>query len=225
MKNKSQNNNVKKYVVYLHIFPNNKHYVGITCLKPVSRRWRCGSSYKSQPKMYNAILKYGWENIKHKILFSDLTLEEANKKEIECIKLYDSVSNGYNVSTGGGGTNGIHCKEETKIKIGNANRGKKKSEKSRNNLKKYILEHGAWNKGKKLSKEHLEKITAERKARCNKKIYALDVKTMEIIKEFSSCTEASIFMNVSKSNISRCCKGHRPTCAGYKWRYANEDKN
>lgn len=225
MEIKTNKENMKKYVVYLHTFPNNKYYVGITCVKPYTRRWRNGSSYKCQPKIYNAILKYRWENIKHEILFSDLTLEEANKKEIECIKLYNSIINGYNVSIGGGGTNGIPCKEETKIKIGKANKGKKHSEKSRNNLKKYILEHGAWNKGKKLSKEHLEKITAERKARCNKKIYALDPKTLKIIKEFSSCTEAGIAMNVSKSNISRCCRGGRPTCAGYKWRYADANKD
>lgn len=175
-----EKNNKKKYVVYLHTFPNNKHYVGITCVKPVERRWRGGSSYKNQRKIYNAILKYGWKNIKHEILFFDLTLEEANK-------------------------------------------GKKLKEENKNHLKKYIMEHGAWNKGKKLSKEHLEKITAERKSRCNKKIYALDKDTMQIVKEFSSCTEASIYVGVSKSNISRCCKGKRPTSGGYKWRYANEN--
>ncbi len=32
----------KKYVVYLHIFPNGKYYVGITCANPVNRRWRGG---------------------------------------------------------------------------------------------------------------------------------------------------------------------------------------
>lgn len=224
MKNNfKEKNNKKKYVIYLHTFPNNKYYVGITCVKPVQRRWRGGSGYKSQPKMYNAILKYGWENIKHEILFFDLTLEDANKKEIECIKLYNSILNGYNISIGGGGSNGIPCKEETKIKIGKANKGKKLKEENKNRLKKYIMEHGAWNKGKKLSKEHLEKITAERRTRCNKKIYALDKDTMQIVKEFSSCTEASIYVGISKSNISRCCKGKRPTSGGYKWRYANEN--
>ena len=99
----------------------------------------------------------------------------------------------------------------------------KDSEENKNRLKKYIMEHGAWNKGKKLSKEHLEKITAERRTRCNKKIYALDKDTMQIVKEFSSCTEASIYVGISKSNISRCCKGKRPTSGGYKWRYANEN--
>lgn len=215
--------NNKKYIVYLHIFPNNKYYVGITCAKPYTRRWRNGTGYCSQPKMYNAILKYGWKNVKHEILCKNLTLEEANKKEIEYIKYYNSIKNGYNVSIGGGGSNGIKCSEITKAKISKANKNKPKTELSRNILKKYILENGAWNKGKKLSDEHLRKITEERRKRCNKKVFALDKNNFKIIKEFNSCTEAAIFMNVSKSNISRCCKGKRPTCAGYKWRYANED--
>lgn len=215
--------NNKKYVVYLHIFPNNKYYVGITCVKPYTRRWRNGTGYCSQPKMFNAILKYGWENVRHKIICKELTLEEANKKEIEYIKYYNSIENGYNVSIGGGGTMGIACSEKTKIKISNANKGKIKSEKSKNNLKKYIENHGAWNKGKKLSEEHLKKITEERRKRCNKKIYMIDKNTHTILKVFNSCTEASKYVGVSKENISRCCNGGRPSSAGYKWRYANEN--
>lgn len=215
--------NKNDYIVYLHTFPNNKYYVGITGVKPFTRRWRNGTSYKSQPKIYNAIQKYGWDNIKHTVLFSGLTLSEANQKEIECIKKYDSINNGYNVSIGGGGTMGIPCGEKTKMKISNANKGKSKSEKSKNNLKKYIEKYGPWNKGKKLSKEHLKKITEERQKRCNKKVYMIDKKTHTILKTFNSCTEASKYVGVSKANISRCCRGGRPSSAGYKWRYADEN--
>lgn len=72
----------KKYIVYVHIFSNNKKYFGITSKKP-NARWENGSGYseKRQPVMYNAIQKYGWENIEHKILHTDLTFEEANQKE------------------------------------------------------------------------------------------------------------------------------------------------
>ena len=48
----------RRYVVYSDILENGKSYIGITCVKPYYYRWRAGSSYKSQPKMYNAILKY-----------------------------------------------------------------------------------------------------------------------------------------------------------------------
>ena len=65
--------NDKKYVVYEHLFPNGKRYIGITSKIP-EKRWEngCGYTKSKQPAMYNAVQKYGWENIKHNILFTDL---------------------------------------------------------------------------------------------------------------------------------------------------------
>lgn len=89
-----------KYFVYMHTNKiNGKKYVGIS--KDYKKRWRGGSGYRSQKKFHSAILKYGWQNFKHQILEKNLTLEEAYKKEIEYIKEYDSIYNGYNVSIGG----------------------------------------------------------------------------------------------------------------------------
>lgn len=61
------------YTVYCHTFPNGKKYIGITG-QSVSRRWRNGEGYEGQP-VYNAILKFRWENIKHEILFENLSKE------------------------------------------------------------------------------------------------------------------------------------------------------
>lgn len=90
-----------EYAVYMHMFPNGKMHVGITS-QDVSRRWRDGKGYYGQT-VYNAILKYGWDNITHKILFEGLTKEQAEEKEIELIKRYKTTSheNGYNVELGG----------------------------------------------------------------------------------------------------------------------------
>ena len=54
------------YVVYKHTTPSGKVYIGITGLKP-ERRWRNGNGYKDNEHFYRAILKYGWDNIKHEI--------------------------------------------------------------------------------------------------------------------------------------------------------------
>lgn len=91
------------YSVYVHHFPNGKVYVGITSASPEHRWQPNGKGYQSQPKIWNAIQKYGWENIEHEIFASRLTAEEASKTEILLIKLYNSVdkNNGYNVSDGG----------------------------------------------------------------------------------------------------------------------------
>jgi group I intron endonuclease len=205
------------YTVYRHIFPNGKSYIGITSQRPYWRRWRAGSGYCSQPKMYRAVQKYGWENIRHEVLAEGLTLPEANRIEQEMIAKYDSVTNGYNISSGGGGTFGIPCSDETKAKIGRANSGKPSSDPMR--LARYTKEHGAWNKGKRLTGEHYRKVAEERKRRCNKKIACYSPVTHEMIKIYDSCANAARAVGVSKNNISRCAHGGRKTSAGYEWRY------
>lgn len=90
------------YCVYMHTCPNGKKYIGITSIAP-HRRWENGSGYAYNEHFHRAIQKYGWENIRHEILFDDLTREEAEQKEIELISLHKSnISEfGYNHSTGG----------------------------------------------------------------------------------------------------------------------------
>jgi len=132
------------YTVYIHIFPNKKVYVGIT-MQTVYKRWK--NRYSNSPFMNNAIQKYGWENIEHKILYEHLTKEEAEQKEIELIKQYKSNQRkfGYNIANGGN-HQGKHS-EETKQKI-------KNSGASRTFFKKG---ESSWNKGLKMSSETVEK--------------------------------------------------------------------
>lgn len=87
------------YTVYIHKFPNNKYYVGLTKMKP-EQRWRHGEGYKTQ-YVYKAIQKYGWDNIKHIIYKDNLTSEEAMKLEQELVEQYNSTIDGYNVNPGG----------------------------------------------------------------------------------------------------------------------------
>ena len=49
-------NKNKKYIVYEHISPSNKRYIGITCQTP-EQRWRNGEGYKGSTAFYNAIKK------------------------------------------------------------------------------------------------------------------------------------------------------------------------
>lgn len=111
------------YTVYMHTFPNGKRYVGITCLT-ASNRWRKGQGYEKQP-VYNAINKYGWDNILHEILFTGLSKEDAEIKERQLISIYHTNihENGYNVELGGY-HNGKTTKE-TREKISNSCKGKK----------------------------------------------------------------------------------------------------
>lgn len=106
----------------MHIFPNGKKYIGITCKKP-NARWESGTGYKEGSPMRNAINKYGWDNIKHVILFEGLMQEEACNKEIELIAYYKTNIHrhgntyGYNMTDGGEGTFGHKVSEENKEKM------------------------------------------------------------------------------------------------------------
>lgn len=89
------------YNVYVHTFPNMKRYVGLTKQKPEIRWGFNGWGYHNQP-VYKAIEEFGWINIKHEVVATDLEIFEAQELEKLLIEKYDSINNGYNISTGGG---------------------------------------------------------------------------------------------------------------------------
>lgn len=146
------------YKVYKHTFPNSKVYIGITIQEP-NKRWLNGKGYHHNNYMINAINKYGWDNIKHEVLFNDLTKEEAINKEIELIALYKSNERefGYNIESGGNYAGSMA--EETKNKISLSSKGRKLS-------KETIEKIASKNRGKKRSLETIEKI---RKANLNRR--------------------------------------------------------
>lgn len=124
------NNN---YIVYCHTNKiNNKKYIGITKQNPNDRWRRNGIGYKAQKKFYQAILKYGWDNFLHDILYEKLSCEEACLIEKRLIKEYDTIRNGYNIEYGGQ-TN--QHSPETIEKIKNAMIGKKHSLETIKNIK------------------------------------------------------------------------------------------
>lgn len=86
------------YIVYIHTNQiNNKKYVGIT-RRTVNERWGLmGQGYAQQPKFYNAIQKYGWENFTHEIIATNLNEMEALELESYYIQYYNTIENGYNI--------------------------------------------------------------------------------------------------------------------------------
>lgn len=118
----------EKYTVYKHICPNGKIYIGITS-NPLWQRFKNGRGYESQ-LFGSAIKKYGWENISHEILFSNLVKSEAEEKEIELIEKHQStnIKYGYNVDVGGNA--GRKLSARTKQKISEKKKGVKKSAES-----------------------------------------------------------------------------------------------
>lgn len=112
------------YTVYCHVFPNGKRYIGITRTS-LERRWGNGIKYKGCPLVNRAIEKYGWENVKHEILCTIKTKEEAELKEREFIARYQTTDTrlGYNVLPGGNVADNPPT-EEMRYKLGSGWRGK-----------------------------------------------------------------------------------------------------
>lgn len=97
------------YCVYMHVVPKeisgyvfDKRYIGITSRKPEDRWGKDGENYQRQI-FWNAIQKYGWNNIQHIILYEGLSKEDASRKEVELIEKYETRlgEKGYNASKGG----------------------------------------------------------------------------------------------------------------------------
>jgi hypothetical protein len=114
----------KSYTVYKHTCPQGKVYIGQTKQEP-KVRWCSGNGYKNNECFYSVIKKYGWCNIKHEILFTNLTKDDADRIEKDLIKQFKSNEKeyGYNIENGGG--KGKIITQETRKKLSEANKGKK----------------------------------------------------------------------------------------------------
>jgi hypothetical protein len=92
-------------VIYKAEFPNGKVYIGKTKnfeLRKYLHNWYSKKENHKHIKMSKAINKYGFENIKWDVLCNCSDLQELKLKEIEYIKLFNSINHdfGYNMVCG-----------------------------------------------------------------------------------------------------------------------------
>ena len=69
----------KLYIVYVHITPDGMHYYGIS--NNHKCRWEYNGIHYRDTSLQPYIEKYGWENIQHKVLFENLSYDDALKIE------------------------------------------------------------------------------------------------------------------------------------------------
>ena len=197
----------------MHTCPNEKRYIGITSKNPFVRWGKNGIGYKAHNKhFYSAILKYGWDNIEHRIIASDVSKECACEIEKNLIKEYQTNNRefGYNKSTGGEcSAEGIKrvLSEETKQKISKTQKGRKLSQET-------IQRRSMSQTGLKRSIETRKKIAEKAKIA----VLMFDLAD-NFVAEYDSILEASTQTNIAKQNICKCCKGERNTAGGYIWKY------
>ena len=197
------------FSVYKHTCPNGKVYIGITS-QLVENRWKHGKGYRNNKLFYRAICKYKWENIRHEILYENLTSQEAYDKEIELINKYKSnnAKYGYNLSNGGEINIGYHHTKEARQKMSKAKKGIIQSEHQRmiNSIK---------HKKENLT-EARYKIICEANRKNNltraKKVICIETNII-----YESINEAQRQLNAK--NIYKVLSGERKTANGYHFKY------
>jgi len=187
-------------VIYVHILKEDgRAYVGQTKIEP-NRRWRTnGEGYKNSPKFYNAIEKYGWNSFEHIILEQNIyTQEKLNLLEKKYVNLYNSIENGFNLTTGG--EKNYFLSEETKNKI------------------------SVKLKGRPLSEQTKEKLSQSIGHRQGQSVYCKEINT--IFNCTADAADYLINNNIVTSNrkvvrntIYRAASGIRITAYGYHWKY------
>lgn len=183
---------VDNYCVYTHIAPNGKCYIGITCQEPI-KRWHGGSGYREQPKFYNAIKKYGWNNFYHGVLLKNISKEHACAIERYLIDFFDTIDNGYNQTSGGECGYTFHHDDETKEKIRQSKLG------THHSPEQYI--------------KCCVQLAVNRENR-QRGVYCC-----ETGETFKSIKEAADYYSLNPSHITQCCKGNRKTSGKLHWKY------
>ena len=257
------------YTVYMHKTPSQKVYIGITNQK-LYKRWKNGKGYSDNEHFYNAILKYGWKNIEHIIIYDGLTEDEAKNAEVYLIAKYNANDPkfGYNKTPGGNcGFIGHHSEqtkailkqkcsgwkhsaearakiseagkghtvtEEQRKRISESNKGKHKmSEELREKLKKSHEGLTPWNKGKKLTEEHKEKLRGPRNLSAEVRQKLSDagkgrkppnsrkVICIENGEIYQSATDAAKAIGANQTSLSEACR-RAIRCKGLHWKYLEE---
>lgn len=152
--------------VYKHTSPGGKCYIGITHYDDPNVRWQNGLGYKKCPFFIPAILKYGWDNFTHEILFDKLSVQEACQKEKELIAYYKNLGKSYNSSDGGLGLTGP-LTEEHRRHISESNRSGQEEVRKKISETLKSKHPIPWNKGKTgvYNEETLKKISEGSKGR------------------------------------------------------------
>lgn len=211
------------YAVYCHYFPNGKVYVGLTCNGDNIEEKRFGhngSKYKRQTLVYRAIEKYGWENIEHIIIARNINKESAINIEKDLIALYRSSEREYGYNISPGGEEGSYHSEESRKKMSEQRKGKKKSEEHKRKI-------GEAHRGMKMSDDFCKKMSEIAKNRHhdttkdprNMAVLQYRISDGQLVNRYLSIAEAARQTGASKSHISECAKDKRRQELGCVWLY------
>lgn len=228
----------KKFIIYKYTSPSGGVYIGQTCKELKYRACSGGQGYLQrdkntgeflQPSLARAIIKYGWDNFQKEILFTGLTSEEADEKEIELINFYREGGKCYNIANGGKGVSGTR---EHKIKQYSLKGNFLKEFDSLKEAEEYL--------GKPKASTNISACCAGRKHRAYGYIWRysddpneLEVKALapyrspiiqytkngDYVNTYPTIAEAARQTGIGDSNIGNCLKGRSKSAGGYVWKF------
>ncbi len=170
---------------------NNKWYVGQSANIPRRLKYYERLLCKKQPKIYHALLKYGYGEFDVVILETcENNKSIMDEKEREWIARYDSIDKGYN--TRQGGTSGRHSKESVK-KIAAYRLGKKWSDDERKKI-------SDGNRRAQASEEYKKKISDSWKLR---RIAGVSAETKEKMRNAKLNQSAETRAKIAEANRGR----------------------
>jgi len=235
------------YIIYRYTnIHNGKVYVGQTSKSLEERAQANGRNYRECRRFYSAIEKYSWDAFKPDILEIVDTVDEANKREIYYITLYNSTDEacGYNLLPGGDNKEmsdetkkliSVKAKERYADKTANPMYGRRHSPFTLE--KQSMCKRGERNpmygskwtntqreksgpKGKQLnlSSERRQELS-ERMRNIGKTVGLRPVRCVEDGIIYESVLAAANSYGVSKSTMCGHLTGHQKTCKGKHFEY------
>jgi len=198
-----------------------------------SASWRCPAAkpqksglctaLRQQHYVCAAIMKYGWERVRHEILATVNSYEDAERLEKHFIELQQSTNPefGYNAEKGGRHIKGYHLREQTKAKMSASRTGEKNwiygKHLDEATKKKLSDAH----KGKTLKPESIQKQLETKKANgyYNARAVIGFDEAEKQIGVFPTLAEAGRYVGVKTQDIYNCCIGKQKTTHGTRWFY------
>lgn len=206
-----------RWSVYIHIVPKeisgydwDKYYVGITSVS-VQKRWKNGFGYYENEHFFRTILKYGWKNILHEVIITNISKSDACDIEIYLINVLNSFNSmyGYNKTLGGEGTKGVSPSEELR---------KQQSERISGDKNPFYGKHHTEETRKLMSDNHFDCSYGNNGWATV--VYQFD-KNHQYIEKYDALKEAADKFGVDYHLLQNAQK-RKSITQGFFWAYAND---
>ena len=236
--------------IYKLTSPSLKNYIGQSInINNRHQSYKC-KSCQDQPILYNAIIKYGWDNFNVEILENLVNYSEESKQllnllEFLYIKYYKSLGECYNLSFGGDSHGKHHPDTIAKLKLSKKCVKVDKYDLNGNFIKTYPSINEIIREHNNISRLNIFSCLNEQQKTCHGFIFLrhnkkLDLqskqnsclvkikqysKSGELIQIWESVSKAGAELGLSKSGISDCLNQRKKSCGGFYWIKFNEEFN